>query len=89
MYYFLAVDTWPMSLAPTIGDSGGLWKSKTSVRKKILLSHCQHVKNLVSGKNSVLLCDMSYIQVGMEDYKRKNLWRGRLMSHTGSVGHVR
>ena len=44
----LAVDTWPMSLAPTIGDTGGLWKNKTSVRKKILLSQYQHAKNLMS-----------------------------------------
>ena len=32
----MAVDTWPMSLAPMIGDSGGSWKNKTSLRKKIL-----------------------------------------------------
>jgi hypothetical protein len=36
-----------MSLAPTIGDSGGSWKNKTSLRKKILLSFCQHAKDLV------------------------------------------
>ena len=44
----LAVDTWPMSLAPTIGDTGGSRKNKTSVRKKILLSQYQHAKNLMS-----------------------------------------
>ena len=49
----LAVDTWPMSLAPAIGDTGGSWKNKTSVRKKILLSQYQHAKKPdVTDKNS-------------------------------------
>ena len=43
-----AVVTWPMSLTPMIGDTGGLQENKTSVRKKILLSQYQHSKNLVS-----------------------------------------
>ncbi len=48
----LAVDTWSMSLAPTIGDTGGLRKNKTLVRKKILLSQYQHEKKPdVTGKN--------------------------------------
>ena len=28
------VDSWPMSLAPTLENQSGLWKSKTSERKK-------------------------------------------------------
>ena len=32
----------------------------------------------------MLICDMSYIHIGMEEYKDKFLWRGRLMSFTDS-----
>jgi hypothetical protein len=52
-----------MSLTPTIGDSAGLQKNITSVRKKILLDHCQHAKPGDTG-NFLLVCDMFYIHVG-------------------------
>ena len=73
-----AIDTWPMSLTPMIGDSGSSWKNKTSVRKKILLSHCQQAQTWCHRWSFLLVCDMFCIHVGMKDYTCKFLWRGRL-----------
>ena len=76
----MAVDNWPMSLAPTIGDSGGTWKNKTSVRKKsfVPITAC---KNLVSQVK--ILADLWhdihpcwYVWI----ISVSALWRGRLMS---------
>ena len=75
----MAVYTWPMSLAPTIGDSGGSRKNKTSVRKKsfVPITAC---KNLVS-----------QVKIQADSWHDKHpcwyvwiisvsaLWRGRLM----------
>ena len=47
------VDTWLMSLAPTIGESVCSWKSKTSVRKKSYWGHTLFKKKpCVQGKIS-------------------------------------
>ena len=48
----LGVDTWPLSLAPMIGDTGGSWKKQNLSEEKILLSQYQHAKKPdVTGKN--------------------------------------
>ena len=55
----MAIDTWPMSLTPTIGDSGGLQINKTTARKKGPVEPVTAFKNLVSQvKNSswVMTC---------------------------------
>ncbi len=41
-----------MSLAPVIGDTGGSWKNKTSVRKKIPSANTSMQKPGVAGKHS-------------------------------------
>ena len=44
----LAVDTWPMSLTPTIGDSGGSWKNENPSEEKNPVEPLPACKNLVS-----------------------------------------
>ena len=43
----LAIDTWPTSLAPTMGDLGGSWKHKPH-EEKIPFETIPACKNLVS-----------------------------------------
>jgi hypothetical protein len=68
-----------MSLAPTIEDSGGSRKNKTSVRKKILLSQsCKKTFRYRENCRLFVTC-VTYILVCYV-WKCKWLWRGRCIT---------